>query len=126
MMMGMVGKRLTAAGMLAAAVAAAAALWVAPSAPPASGPPAIRQLQATVATVKATRVRVAAVLPAWQPAAPSPATMAAIPAVAAGLVLLGIAIGLPRRAVPVVARPPRRGRSPPTQVTPHRMYSRDQ
>lgn len=113
MMLVMAGKRLVAAGMFAAAVAAAAALWVMPKTPPAIHSTLIRHMRVTVATIPATQVDLTAAKSALQSAAHAPVTGTLAGAVLFGLALLGLAARLRRQPAPVVARTPRRGRSPP-------------
>lgn len=116
MMLDMAGKRLVAAGMFAAAMAAAAALWAVPKAPPAIHSTLIRHMRATVATMPATQVDVTAAKSALQ-SAHSPVTGSLTGAILFGLALLGLAPLLRRQPTPVVARLPRRGRSPPPPRT---------
>jgi hypothetical protein len=113
MMMGMAGKRLAAAGVLAAAVAATTALWVAQHAPLPSQLRAIRQTQATVTTVSVAQLRSLSAYPA-PPPAQSPLGFVVAGGVLLGLVLVGTVLRPRREAVPMTARPPRRGRAPPS------------
>jgi hypothetical protein len=112
MMLDMAGKRLVAAGMFAATVAAAA-LWATPMMPPAIHTTLFRHLRATVATMPATQVDLTAAKSALQSAAHSPVAGSIIRGILFGLALLGLVLLWQRQPTPVVARLPRRGRSPP-------------
>jgi hypothetical protein len=114
MMMGMAGKRLAAAGILAAAVAATAALWVAQHTPLASQLRAIRPAQAAVTAASIAHVRVPPVQLGSQFAALPPVGLPVTGGVVLTLVLVGTALRQGPTAVPVPARPPRRGRAPPS------------
>ena len=108
----MAGKRLVAAGAFAAAVAAAAVLWVVPKAP-ATHSPLFRHMRSTVATIPVPHASLTAANSALQSVAHSPAAAPTTQGLLLGLVLVGLAMLLRRQPAPVVARPPRRGRSPP-------------
>jgi hypothetical protein len=129
-MIDMAGKRLAAAGVLAAAVAATAALWVVPSTTLAAQLRAgqlrpnqlgsIRQAQSVVTTATGTYLRAAVALPVPRSAAGSPVIGLAATGVALfALVLVG-AVSPQRRVVTVtVARSPHRGRAPPSPAAYH-------
>ncbi|NJC72404.1 hypothetical protein HC031_22175 [Planosporangium thailandense] len=125
----MVGKRLAAAGILAAAMAAVA-LWsttALPSRPTgkhaavsSAALRAIRRVPPAATTVALAPQRVpAASQSARVPMRPADASLAASFAVGA-LALLAVAGPRRSRAVTVPARPPRRGRAPPGTAAHHR------
>jgi hypothetical protein len=114
MMMDMAGKRLAAAGVLAAAVAASAALWVAQHAPLPSQLREMRQAHAAITTATVAQVRVPVAFPTPRSAAQLPAGLPVTGVVLLVLLLVGTALRQHRAAVPVTARPPRRGRAPPS------------
>ncbi|MCW2641984.1 MAG: hypothetical protein JWP76_4290 [Dactylosporangium sp.] len=111
-MIDMAGKRLAAAGVLAAAVAATAALWVAQHTPLPSQLRAIRQTQATIAAVDIAHVPLAH--PPSQLLVQPPLALTVTGGLLLGLVLLGTVPRQRRAAVHVTAQPPRRGRAPPS------------
>jgi len=111
----MAGKRLVTAGLFAATLVVAAAVWGAPNTTRAVQARVVRQAQATVATVQ-TDHGPAAVHAAWRSATQSPAGVVPAVGVLIGLVLAGTALAARRRAVPVMARPARRGRAPPARA----------
>jgi hypothetical protein len=113
-MIDMAGKRLAAAGILAAAVAAAAALWVAQHTPLPSPLRAIHQAQATVTAVNIAHVRAPLAHPPSQLLVQPPLALTVTGGLLLGLVLLGTVPRQRRAVVPVTARPPRRGRAPPS------------
>jgi MYXO-CTERM domain-containing protein len=112
-MLDMAGKRLATAGVFAAAVAAAAVFWVLPKTLPATHSPLIRHMRATVATIPAPHASLASAKSALRSVAHAPAAAPVSQGVLLALALVGIALLLRRQPAPVVARPPRRGRSPP-------------
>jgi hypothetical protein len=118
MMLDMAGKRLVAAGMFAATVAAAA-LWAMPKTPPAIHSTLFRHMRATVATMPATQVDLTAAKSALQSAAHSPVAWSVTRGILFGLTLLGLVLLWQRQSTPVVARLPRRGRSPPPPRAQH-------
>jgi hypothetical protein len=113
-MIDMAGKRLAAAGVLAAAVAATAVLWVAQHTPLPSQLRATRQAHATIAAVDIAHVRGPLAQPASQLVAQPQLGLIVTGGVLLGLMLLGAVPGQRRAAVPVKARPSRRGRAPPS------------
>jgi hypothetical protein len=113
-MIDMAGKRLAAAGVLAAAVAATAALWVAQHTPLPAQLRTIRQPQATITAVNLAYARVPLAQPASQLLAQPPFGLIVTAGVLLGLVLFGVVPRQHRTAVPVTARPPRRSRAPPS------------
>jgi hypothetical protein len=120
MMTVMAGKRLVSAGVLAAAVTAAAAFWVSPHAPSR----AARHLKpAVTAVTEQVRATVAQSMP--RSPLRAPAGLLAPSGTLVALVL--IAVCRPRRvhAVPSPVRPPRRGRAPPSPVAHHPARPRD-
>jgi len=119
MMLDMAGKRLVAAGMFAATVAAAAALWAMPKTPPAIHSTLFRHMRATIATMPATQVDLTAATSALRSAADSPVAGSLTRDTLFGLALLGLVLLWQRQPTPVVARLPRRGRSPPPPPASH-------
>jgi hypothetical protein len=111
-MMGMVGKRLAAAGIFAAAVAAAA-LWVAPHPSHGTLSRMVRQAQSATVTAQIPHVS-ATVGQSLQSVAHSITGVTAVGIVLFGLALFGLASRQPRQPAPVLARPARRGRAPPS------------
>jgi hypothetical protein len=105
--------------MFAATVAAAAALWAMPKTPPAVHSTLFRHMRATVATMPATQVDLTAAKSALQSAAHSSAAGSITRGIIFGLALLGLVLLWQRQPTPVVARLPRRGRSPPPPRAPH-------
>jgi hypothetical protein len=99
--------------MFAATVAAAAALWAMPKTPPAIHSTLFRHMRATIATMPATQVDLTAAKSALQSAAHSPVAGSISRGILFGLALLGLVLLWQRQPTPVVARLPRRGRSPP-------------
>jgi hypothetical protein len=112
-MNGMAGRRLRLASVFAAAVAAAAALCIAPT--PRSAPlaPVVRIAQAAVTQMQDRRVPVTATQPSWWPQSQSPAGVAPAGALLLVLVLLGVAPLVRRRTPARVSAPARRDRAPP-------------
>jgi hypothetical protein len=126
----MAGKRLAAAGVLVAAVAATAALWVAPQTTLAAqlraGQPrpgqlgSIRQAQSMVTMATGAHLRAVVALPAQEFPAGSPVLGLTAAGVALfALALVGTALRPRHRAVTVPARSPHRGRAPPSRVAHH-------
>ncbi|HEV7899207.1 MAG TPA: hypothetical protein VGP31_15340 [Planosporangium sp.] len=115
----MAGKRLAAAGALAAAVAATAALWVTQHTPLPSQLRAIRQAHTAIATVNIAHVRVSAALQTSQSVAQSPDGLPATAVVVLALMLVGTALRPQRATVPATPRPARRERAPPSPAASH-------
>jgi hypothetical protein len=130
MMIVMAGKRLAAAGVLVAAVAATAALWVVPHGTLASQSRAMQLRTSSLAQSAATtsqlpRLRAAVALPTsqsatWLPVVGLTATVGALVA----LMLIGVA-RQHRRTVTVTTRTPRRGRAPPSPRPHHAARTRN-
>jgi hypothetical protein len=110
-MMGMTRKRLAAAGVLAATVAAAAALWFAPHMSLATPSRTIRQAKSTVVIAHFPHVPALAAESTLQSAAHSVTGVTTVGILLFGLALLGMAA---RQPVPVRARATRRDRAPPS------------
>jgi len=117
-MFGMAGKRLATAGLLAAAVAAAAAFWLAPHSASATPAHAVRQVKITVETANLAHVPAVVAQTVVRAGAHSLAGATTAVGLLFGLALLGYAMRHRRQAAPVVVRPSRRGRAPPA----HRPY----
>lgn len=134
MMIAMAGKRLAAAGTLVAAVAATAALWVAPQASLAAQSRGMQSRTTQSRTLQLVAFRDAQTgTPTSAVALSKPRSAAWSPVVgltAAGgtlfaLVLVGVAGQRRRSAVTVRARAPYRGRAPPAPPPPHTARVRD-
>ncbi|GII23106.1 hypothetical protein [Planosporangium mesophilum] len=109
----MAGKRLAAAGILAAAVAATAAVWVSQYAPLPSQLRAMRHAHPAAATVTVAQARISAAFPTSRPIAQLPDALPVTGLVVLALMLIGAVARQRRAAVPVPVRPIRRGRAPP-------------
>jgi hypothetical protein len=111
----MTRKRLAAAGVLAAAaVAAAAALWFAPHMSLATPSRTIRQVQSTVVVAHVPHLPGLAAESTLQSAGHSVTGATTVGILLFGLALLGMAARQRRQPAPVLARPTRRGRAPPS------------
>jgi len=108
----MAGKRVVTAGVLAATLAVAAALWGAPTTAHGLAAHAVRQVKTTVAVDH----RPGVVHATWRSATKSPAGVVPAVGVLIGLALVGTALAARRRPEPLVARPVRRGRAPPART----------
>jgi MYXO-CTERM domain-containing protein len=112
-MIGMAGRRLPAAGIVVAAIAATVTFCL-PAPRAAVLTPALRLSAAVVTQAQVPQLMLAAVKPAWQKLEPPSAGVSTTPVALVTLLLVGIAPLLRRRAAVPVSRPPRRGRAPPS------------
>jgi len=113
-MIGMAGRRLPAAGIVVAAIAAAVTFCL--PAPRAAVLAPVLQLSAAVVTqADAPQLVLAAVKPAWQKIQPPSTGVSTTPVALVVLLLVGIAPLLRRRVAVPVSRRPRRDRAPPSR-----------
>jgi hypothetical protein len=110
----MAGRRLPAAAIVVAAIAAAVTFCL-PAPRAAVLAPALRLSAAVVTQAQVPQFVLAAVKPAWQKIEPPAAGVSTAPVVLAALLLVGIAPLLRRRIAVPVSRLPRRGRAPPSR-----------
>jgi MYXO-CTERM domain-containing protein len=113
-MIGMAGRRLPAAGIVVAAIAAAVNIYQ-PAPYAAVFTPALRLSAAVVTQAQVPQFAVTAVKPAWQQLDPPSAGVSTTPVALVALLLVGIAPLLRRRVAVPVSRQPRRGRAPPSR-----------
>ncbi|MGC9665835.1 hypothetical protein ACNTMW_04690 [Planosporangium sp. 12N6] len=116
----MAGRRLASVGVLAAAMTAAAALWVTQHAPLPSSLRGIRQAHAVITTTVAAHMRAPMAAPTPQPTRQVPLGLPVTALILLGLVPVGTALRRRAAAAPVTARPPRRGRAPPSPTSEQR------